>query len=344
MGIFDNLFKTKEKEEIFDNKYQEKVEIFDKNKEKVNAPIVNKDVNIYDEIKTLIKENKEVTIRNVTDLINYGKKYEKSFMFYGSIEGMKNLGLKFDEETLKNFEESVSEAIFVKENREDFKNFIVNIPFEYRSFNQNEFLIINDIIPFEYRSFNPNEFLIINDITSEQEIKLNNILDRFKDKVGTEWLSGFVDFMKEVNDMNLNNRDIKNKDFISNLNLEGNVFTENPIKKAYQITETSGTVFVNTILLTKKDSLNKEQFNKGDYIVEDKFENFINISKEDFEAKYKVIEKNSFENIIDETKKVLNDKSSEYNELKKELESSKLEIEKLKERLNGIENNFKSLS
>ncbi len=309
MGIFDNLFKTKEK---------------------VNAPIVNKDVNIFDEIKTLIKENKEVTIRNVTDLINYGKKYEKSFMFYGSIEGMKILGMKFDEETLKNFEESVSEAIFVKENREDFKNFIVNIPFEYRS-------------------FNPNEFLIINDITSEQEIKLNNILDRFKDKVGTEWLSGFVDFMKEVNDMNLNNRDIKNKDFISNLNLEGNVFTENPIKKAYQITETSGTVFVNTILLTKKDSLNKEQFNKGDYIVEDKFENFINISKEDFEAKYKVIEKESiekesFDNIIDETKKVLTDKSNEYNELKKELESAKVEIEKLREKLNGIENNFKNLS
>ena len=55
MGIFDKIFKNKEKEDIFDNKYQEKVEIFDKNKEKVNAPIVNKDVNIYDEIKKIIE-------------------------------------------------------------------------------------------------------------------------------------------------------------------------------------------------------------------------------------------------------------------------------------------------
>ena len=67
------------------------------------------------------------------------------------------------------------------------------------------------------------------------------------------------------------------------------------------------------------------------------------------EAKYKVIEKESiekesFDNIIDETKKVLTDKSNEYNGLKKELESAKVEIERLREKLNGIENNFKNLS
>ena len=82
----------------------------------------------------------------------------------------------------------------------------------------------------------------------------------------------------------------------------------------------------------------------ADHIIEDNFGKFINISKEDFEAKYKVIEKESFDNIIDETKKVLTDKSNEYNGLKKELESAKVEIERLREKLNGIENNFKSLS
>ncbi len=52
----------------------------------------------------------------------------------------------------------------------------------------------------------------------------------------------------------------------------------------------------------------------------------------------------TFNNIIDESKNTLTDKSNEYNGLKKELESAKVEIEKLREKLNGIENNFKSLS
>ena len=55
MGIFDNLFK---------------------NKEEVVAPVVNKDVNIYDKVKTLIKENKEVIQNHITDLINNNIKRE----------------------------------------------------------------------------------------------------------------------------------------------------------------------------------------------------------------------------------------------------------------------------
>jgi predicted RNase H-like nuclease (RuvC/YqgF family) len=151
--------------------------------------------------------------------------------------------------------------------------------------------------------------------------------------------------MKEINNMNLHQRTIEDKIFSK---LKGNfVFkSEQPIIRAYKILEDTTKLYISG---TQLNATIEDKFNKGDYIVEDKFENFINISKEDFEAKYKVIEKESiekesFDNIIDETKKVLTDKSNEYNGLKKELESAKVEIERLREKLNGIENNFKSLS
>ena len=67
-----------------------------------------------------------------------------------------------------------------------------------------------------------NEFLVINDITEAQKVKLNSMLDGFKNKLGTEWLLGFVDFMKEIDNMNLNKKSIKDKSFP--VNLEENVF------------------------------------------------------------------------------------------------------------------------
>lgn len=58
------------------------------------------------------------------------------------------------------------------------------------------------------------------------------------------------------------------------------------------------------------------------------------------EEKQKIL----FNNILYETKNTLTDKSNEYNGLKKELESAKVEIERLREKLNENENNFKTLS
>lgn len=303
MGIFDNLFK---------------------NKEEVVAPVVNKDVNIYDEIKTSIKENKEVDPYDISKLVNMPLDMIKMPFVIKNDSGL----------------DGVNEAIKIQEKRSDLTNLIVEIPLEYRPLNK-----IYATEPHKYEKIEiakKNQFLVINDITKEEQIKFNSMLDGFKDKVGKEWLLGFVDFMEEVNKTKSNNLKIENKDFVSNLNLEGNVFKQEPFtEKAYQIVKDATALYISG---TQLNTTFEDKFNKGDYIIENNFGKFINISKEDFEAKYKVIEKESFENIIDETKKVLTDKSNEYNDLKKELESAKVEIERLREKLNGIENNFKSLS
>lgn len=311
MGIFDKIFKNKEKEDIFD-----------KNKEKVVAPVVNKDVNIYDKIKTLIKENKEIEQYDISKMVNM------------PLDTLKWLEVK---EVIL---EGVNAAIDVQKKREDINNLIVDIPLEYRPLNK--IYIEEPTKTKKIENAMYNQFLVINDITKEEQIKFNSMLDGFKDKVGTEWLLGFVDFMEEVNKTKSNNLKIENKDFVSNLNLEGNIFKQEPFtEKAYQIVKDATALYING---THLNATFEDKFNKGDYIIEDNFGKFINVSKEDFEAKYKVIEKESFDNIIDETKKVLNDKSNEYNDLKKELENAKVEIERLREKLNGIENNFKSLS
>ena len=341
MGIFDNLFK---------------------NKEEVVAPVVNKDVNIYDEIKTLIKENKEVNQLHMTKLIHNDR----------------IRGIRFNDDLFENKLAGVDKAIKIKENKEDIINFVLKIPLEYRPFKE-RYDYESDINKRFERAMN-NEFLVINDITEAQKVKLDSMLDGFKNKLGTEWLLGFVDFMKEIDNMNLHQRTIEDKTFSK---LEGNfVFkSEQPIIRAYKILEDATKLYISG---TQLNATIEDKFNKGDYIIEDNFGKFINVSKEDFEAKYKVIEKKSldnikdpsysfddakniniskedfeakykviekesiekesFDNIIDETKKVLTDKSNEYNGLKKELESAKVEIERLREKLNGIENNFKSLS
>ncbi len=302
MGIFDNLFK---------------------NKEEVVAPVVNENVNIYDKIKTLIKENKEVNQNHITDLINNNIKREYP---------ISNIHL-FGERVLA----GVGKAIEIRENKEDPINFVLKIPLEYRPFK--DYGYESDVDKRFKKTMN-NEFLVIKDITEEQKVKLNNMLDGFKDKLGTEWLLSFVDFMKEIDNMNLNKRDIKDKTFSPNL--EGNVFkSEQTRMNAFRILEDATTLYIGG---TQLNTTFEDKFNKGDYIIEDNFGKFINVSKEDFEAKYKVIEKESFDNIIDETKKVLNDKSNEYNDLKKALENAKVEIDRLREKLNENENNFKSLS
>lgn len=302
MGIFDNLFK---------------------NKEEVVAPVVNENIDIYDKIKTLIKENKEVNQNHITDLINNNIKREYPIF---------NIHL-FGERVLA----GVGKAIEIKENKEDPINFVLKIPLEYRPFKDYGY---ESDVDERFKQTMNNEFLVIKDITEEQKVKLNNMLDGFKDKLGTEWLLSFVDFMKEIDNMNLNKRDIKDKTFSPNL--EGNVFkSEQTRMNAFRILEDATTLYIGG---TQLNTTFEDKFNKGDYIIEDNFGKFINVSKEDFEAKYKVIEKESFDNIIDETKKVLNDKSNEYNDLKKELENAKVEIERLREKLNGIENNFKNLS
>ena len=306
MGIFDNLFK---------------------NKEEVVAPVVNENIDIYDKIKTLIKENKEVNQLHMTKLIHNDIKREYLF----------NIHL-FGERVLA----GVGKAIEIRENKEDPINFVLKIPLEYRPFK--DYGYESDVDKRFKKTMN-NEFLVIKDITEEQKVKLNNMLDGFKDKLGTEWLLSFVDFIKEIDNMNLNKRDIKDKTFSPNL--EGNVFkSEQTRMNAFRILEDATTLYIGG---TQLNTTIEDKFNKGDYIIEDNFGKFINVSKEDFEAKYKVIEKESiekesFDNIIDETKKVLTDKSNEYNGLKKELESAKVEIERLREKLNGIENNFKNLS
>ena len=307
MGIFDNLFK---------------------NKEEVVAPVVNENIDIYDKIKTLIKENKEVNQLHMTKLIHNDRIREYLF----------NIHL-FGERVLA----GVGKAIEIRENKEDPINFVLKIPLEYRPFKE-RYDYESDINKRFERAMN-NEFLVINDITEAQKVKLDSMLDGFKNKLGTEWLLGFVDFMKEINNMNLHQRTIEDKTFSK---LEGNfVFkSEQPIIRAYKILEDTTKLYISG---TQLNATIEDKFNKGDYIIEDNFGKFINVSKEDFEAKYKVIEKESiekesFDNIIDETKKVLTDKSNEYNGLKKELESAKVEIERLREKLNGIENNFKSLS
>ncbi len=316
MEIFDKIFKNKEKEDIFD-----------KNKEKVVAPVVNKDVNIYDKIKISIKENEEVDPYDISKLVNM------------PLDTIKWLEVK---EVIL---EGVNAAIDVQKKREDINNLIVDIPLEYRPLNKIYIEEPTKTKKIEHAMY--NQFLVINDITKEEQIKFNSMLDGFKDKIGKEWLLGFVDFMEEVNKTKSNNLKIENKDFVSNLNLEGNVFKQEPFtEKAYQIVKDATALYING---THLNATIEDKFNKGDYIIEDNFGKFINVSKEDFEAKYKVIEKESiekesFDNIIDETKKVLTDKSNEYNGLKKELESAKVEIERLREKLNGIENNFKSLS
>ena len=109
--------------------------------------------------------------------------------------------------------------------------------------------------------------------------------------------------------MNLNKRDIEDKTFSPNL--EGNVFkSEQTRMNAFRILEDATTLYIGG---TQLNTTFEDKFNKGDYIIEDNFGKFINVSKEDFEAKYKVIEKESiekesiekesFDNIIDETKK-----------------------------------------
>ena len=306
MGIFDNLFK---------------------NKEEVVAPVVNENVNIYDEIKTLIKENKEVNQLHMTRLIHNDRIRE----------------IRFNDVLFENKLAGVDKAIKIKENKEDIINFVLKIPLEYRPFKE-RYGYESDVDKRFERAMN-NEFLVINDITEAQKVKLDSMLDGFKNKLGTEWLLGFVDFMKEIDNMNLNKRDIKDKTFSPNL--EGNVFkSEQTRMNAFRILEDATTLYIGG---TQLNTTFEDKFNKGDYIIEDNFGKFINVSKEDFEAKYKVIEKESiekesFDNIIDETKKVLTDKSNEYNGLKKELENAKVEIERLREKLNGIENNFKNLS
>ena len=306
MGIFDNLFK---------------------NKEEVVAPVVNENIDIYDKIKTLIKENKEVNQLHMTRLIHNDRIRE----------------IRFNDVLFENKLAGVDKAIKIKENKEDIINFVLKIPLEYRPFKE-RYDYESDINKRFERAMN-NEFLVINDITEAQKVKLDSMLDGFKNKLGTEWLLGFVDFMKEINNMNLHQRTIEDKTFSK---LEGNfVFkSEQPIIRAYKILEDTTKLYISG---TQLNATIEDKFNKGDYIIEDNFGKFINVSKEDFEAKYKVIEKESiekesFDNIIDETKKVLTDKSNEYNGLKKELESAKVEIERLREKLNGIENNFKNLS
>ena len=317
MGIFDNLFKNKE--EVVAPK-------------EVVATVVNKDVSIYDEIKTLIKENEYVEPYTISKLVNMPLDLLilKTKSFDNSLDG-------------------VSEEIKIQEKRSDLTNLIVEFPLEYRPLNrlglpkpENNFFRGEILKNENIEKAKDNQFLVIYDITKEEQIKFNSMLDGFKDKVGKEWLLGFVDFMEEVNKTKSNDLKIESKYFVSNLNLEGNTFKQEPFtEKAYQIVKDATALYING---THLNATIEEKFNKGDYIIENNFGKFINISKEDFEAKYKVIEKESFENIIDETKKVLNDKSNEYNGLKKELESAKVEIEKLKERLNGVENNFKNLS
>lgn len=325
---------------------------------------MKKKLDIYDRIKTLVKENEEVNQSYITSLINPNdKKAISSFngeLFFGKRE------LKLS---------GVDEPFKIKENKEDLINFVLKIPLEYRPFKTKS----EDRNNFhrEIEKTMDNEFLVINNITEEQKVKLNSMLDGFKNKLGTEWLLGFVDFIKEIDSMNLNKRTIENKTFSPNL--EGNTFkSEQPTINAYKILEDATTLYING---TQLNATIEDKFNKGDYIVEDSFGKFINVSKEDFEAKYiatyKIIEKDmshklnsakhlssvfdgaegfpeterqqekqdsTFNNIIDEAKKTLTDKSKEYNDLKKELESAKVEIEKLREKLNGIENNFKSLS
>ena len=339
MGIFDNLFKNKE--EVVAPK-EVVAPVFNKDVSNVVAPVVNKDVSIYDEIKTLIKENEYVEPYTISKLVNMPLDLLilKTKSFDNSLDG-------------------VSEEIKIQEKRSDLTNLIVEFPLEYRPLNrlglsksENNFLRGEILKNENIEKAKNNQFLVIYDITKEEQIKFNSMLDGFKDKVGKEWLLGFVDFMEEVNKTKSNNLKIKNKNFISSLNLEGNTFKQEPfMEEAYQITKDSRRLYIKGVSLdawydTKNinEDKNKNKFNKDDYIVKDKFGRLMNISKEDFEAKYKVIEKESFENIIDETKKVLNDKSNEYNGLKKELESAKVEIERLREKLNGIENNFKSLS
>ena len=324
MGIFDNLFKNKE-------------EIIELNAKEVVAPVVNKDVSIYDEIKTLIKENEYVEPYTISKLVNMPLDLLilKTKSFDNSLDG-------------------VSEEIKIQEKRSDLTNLIVEFPLEYRPLNrlglsksENNFFRGEILKNENIEKAKDNQFLVIYDITKEEQIKFNSMLDGFKDKVGKEWLLGFVDFMEEVNKTKSNDLKIESKYFVSNLNLEGNTFKQEPFtEKAYQIVKDATALYING---THLNATIEEKFNKGDYIIENNFGKFINISKEDFEAKYKVIEKKSiekesFENIIDETKKVLTDKSNEYNGLKKELEIAKVEIEKLKERLNGVENNFKNLS
>ena len=174
MGIFDNLFK---------------------NKEEVVAPVVNKDVNIYDEIKTLIKENKEVNQLHMTKLIHNDRMR----------------GFRFNDNLFENKLAGVDKAIKIKENKEDIINFVLQIPLEYRPFKE-RYDYESDINKRFEKAMN-NEFLVINDITEAQKVKLNSMLDGFKNKLGTEWLLGFVDFMKEINNMNLHQRTIEDNTF-----------------------------------------------------------------------------------------------------------------------------------
>lgn len=136
MGIFDKIFKNKEKEDIFD-----------KNKEKVVAPVVNKDVNIYDKIKTLIKENKEIEQYDISKMVNMPLDMIKMPFVIKNDSGL----------------DGVNEAIKIQEKRSDLTNLIVEIPLEYRPLNK-----IYTIEPHKYEKIETakkNQFLVINDIT-----------------------------------------------------------------------------------------------------------------------------------------------------------------------------------
>lgn len=216
---------------------------------------------------------------------------------------------KWSADNMSDMTHLFEEAERQKENRENFKNLIVNIPFEHRSFNSllgNAFTEIN-------LSKN-NEFLIINDITSEQEIKLNNMLDGFKNKVGTEWLLSFVDFIKEVNDMKLHQRTIEEKNT-----------SKEDFEAKYKIID--------------KKSLEDLEKNKLDS-VEDMshfFDGVKGFPKAERQQEKKEKQDSTFNNIIDETKKTLTDKSNELNDLKKELDDLKFEMKRLKEGLRVAE-------
>lgn len=284
-------------------------------------------INIQNKIKLLIEQNQKITPEDIYKLIsedNNGKIVIKEQGFF-SVPN-------------KNETKYLSEAMFVQENREQIKSFELEILKEFRP-----------ILP-DKRNSMDNAFLVISDITEKQHGFLKVMAKELEGKSGKEWLSAFVDFVKETNDMGLINRNIYREDTIKEVFKynEDNILLEKPKQTmAFKIEDNTSTIYIGNTFL---NATTESEFKKDDYIIRDVDGKYKYMTEEDFLNKYinvdgsKIskdnlpLKNNEFNNLVNETNKTISNKDDELILLKEELNKMNIEMEQLKEKVNNLEN------